>query len=66
MEYEQAKKQKASHRKGEAIVDEDEFTLVTRGGRYRGTLGSVIGAAGKKMLQGHGTIKTIRSSPNRD
>ena len=67
MEYEQAKEQKASHRKSEAIVDEDESTLVTRGGRYRGTLGSVIGAAGqKKKLQEHGMITTIISSPNRD
>ena len=49
-EYEQAKKkQKASHRKGEAIVDEDGFTLVTRGGAYGKTLGGGVGVASKKF-----------------
>ncbi|KAF8915150.1 ribosomal RNA-processing protein 7-domain-containing protein [Mucidula mucida] len=39
-EFELAKaKQKAKYRKGEAIVDEDGFTLVTRGGAYGQTLG---------------------------
>ena len=65
-EYEQAKKQKASHRKGGTSVDEDEFTLVTRGGRYRKTLGGVIRVGSKKMLQEHDMITTIGSSPNRD
>lgn len=49
-EYEQAKKkQKAAHRKGEAIVDEDGFTLVTRGGAYGKTLGGGVGVASKKF-----------------
>lgn len=49
-EYEQAKKkQKASHRKGEAVVDEDGFTLVTRGGAYGKTLGGGVGVASKKF-----------------
>ena len=50
-EYEQAKKQKASHRKGGTSVDEDEFTLVTRGGRYRKTLGGVIRVGSKKCFR---------------
>ena len=47
-EYELARnKQKSSHRKGEAIVDEDGFTLVTRGGAYGKTLGGGVGVASK-------------------
>ena len=47
-EYEVAKgKQKSSHRKGEVIVDEDGFTLVTRGGAYGKTLGGGVGVASK-------------------
>jgi ribosomal RNA-processing protein 7 len=47
-EYELARsKQKYSHRKGEAVVDEDGFTLVTRGGAYGKTLGGGVGVANK-------------------
>lgn len=47
-EYELARsKQKSSHHKGEAIVDEDGFTLVTRGGAYGKTLGGGVGVASK-------------------
>lgn len=49
-EYELAKtKQKSTHRKGEAIVDDDGFTLVTRGGVYGKTLGGGVGVASKKF-----------------
>lgn len=49
-EYEQAKKkQKSKHKKGEAIVDEDGFTLVTRGGAYGKTVGGGVGIASKKF-----------------
>lgn len=51
-EYELAKtKQKSQYRKGEAIVDEDGFTLVTRGGAYGQTLGGGVGVASKKFQQ---------------
>ncbi|KAH0826935.1 ribosomal RNA-processing protein 7-domain-containing protein [Lanmaoa asiatica] len=40
-------KQKLEYRKGEAIVDSDGFTLVTRGGAYGQTLGGGIGVASK-------------------
>ncbi|KAF8834785.1 hypothetical protein BDN67DRAFT_1006022 [Paxillus ammoniavirescens] len=40
-------KQKSTYRKGEAIVDEDGFTLVTRGGAYGQTLGGGVGVASK-------------------
>ncbi|KXN81735.1 hypothetical protein AN958_02592 [Leucoagaricus sp. SymC.cos] len=51
-EYELAKnKQKSQYKKGEAIVDEDGFTLVTRGGAYGQTLGGGVGVASKKFQQ---------------
>ncbi|KAF8447281.1 ribosomal RNA-processing protein 7-domain-containing protein [Boletus edulis BED1] len=40
-------KQKVAYRKGEAIVDDDGFTLVTRGGAYGQTLGGGVGVASK-------------------
>ncbi|KAH9854966.1 ribosomal RNA-processing protein 7-domain-containing protein [Lenzites betulinus] len=49
-EYEQAKKkQESKYHKGEAIVDEDGFTLVTRGGAYGKTLGGGVGVASKRF-----------------
>ncbi|OJT09518.1 Ribosomal RNA-processing protein 7 -like protein [Trametes pubescens] len=49
-EYEQAKKKHESkYNKGEAIVDEDGFTLVTRGGAYGKTLGGGVGVASKRF-----------------
>ncbi|KAG9045695.1 Ribosomal RNA-processing protein 7 [Serendipita sp. 407] len=52
-EYKQAQESKANskYRKGEAIVDEDGFTLVTRGGAYGQTLGGGVGVASKKFMQ---------------
>ncbi|EGN95846.1 hypothetical protein SERLA73DRAFT_187069 [Serpula lacrymans var. lacrymans S7.3] len=51
-DYEQAKnKQQAAYRKGEAVVDEDGFTLVTRGGAYGQTLGGGVGVANKKFQE---------------
>lgn len=51
-EYELAKaKQKSQYKKGEAIVDEDGFTLVTRGGAYGQTLGGGVAVASKKFQQ---------------
>jgi hypothetical protein len=43
-------KQEAKYRKGEAIVDEDGFTLVTRGGAYGQTLGGGVGVASRKFM----------------
>lgn len=51
-EYELAKtKQQSQYKKGEAIVDEDGFTLVTRGGAYGQTLGGGVSVASKKFQQ---------------
>jgi ribosomal RNA-processing protein 7 len=43
-------KQRSKYKKGEAIVDEDGFTLVTRGGAYGKTLGGGIAVADKKFV----------------
>jgi len=43
-------KQKSKYKKGEAIVDEDGFTLVTRGGAYGKTPGGGIAVADKKFV----------------
>ncbi|KAG6329979.1 hypothetical protein ID866_9112 [Astraeus odoratus] len=49
-EFEVARsKQKSTYRKGEAVVDEDGFTLVTRGGAYGQTLGGGVGVASKQF-----------------
>ncbi|KAF8740128.1 hypothetical protein AX14_008544 [Amanita brunnescens Koide BX004] len=44
-------KQKSKYRKGEAVVDEDGFTLVVRGGAYGRTLGGGVAVASKKFQQ---------------
>lgn len=50
-EHEQAKKrQESQYKKGKAIVDEDGFTLVTRGGAYGKTLGGGVGVASKRFM----------------
>jgi ribosomal RNA-processing protein 7 len=43
-------KQKSKYKKGEAIVDEDGFTLVTRGGAYGKTLGGGVTVADKRFV----------------
>lgn len=51
-DWEQAKARRASkYRKGEAVVDEDGFTLVTRGGAYGQTVGGGVGVASKKFQE---------------
>ena len=44
-------KRNSKYKKGEAIVDEDGFTLVTRGGAYGQTLGGGVGVASKKFMK---------------
>ena len=51
-DYEEAKRKRTSeYRKGEAIVDEDGFTLVTRGGAYGKTLGGGVSVATKHFQE---------------
>jgi len=42
-------RRRSKYKKGEAIVDEDGFTLVTRGGAYGKTLGGGVAVADKKF-----------------
>ncbi|KAJ7057107.1 ribosomal RNA-processing protein 7-domain-containing protein [Mycena amicta] len=44
-------KQQSKYHKGEDIVDEDGFTLVTRGGAYGKNLGGGVGVASKKFQE---------------
>ncbi|KAI0638557.1 ribosomal RNA-processing protein 7-domain-containing protein [Trametes polyzona] len=58
-EFEQAKKkQESKYHKGEAIVDEDGFTLVTRGGAYGKTLGGGVGVASKRFQAEQAGVST--------
>jgi ribosomal RNA-processing protein 7 len=51
-EYQLAKQRQTSqYKKGEAISDEDGFTLATRGGAYVQTLGGGISVASKRFQQ---------------
>ncbi|KDQ64126.1 hypothetical protein JAAARDRAFT_117991 [Jaapia argillacea MUCL 33604] len=60
-DYELAKgRQKSTYKKGEAIVDEDGFTLVTRGGAYGQTVGGGVGVASKKFQETGETSKRKR------
>jgi ribosomal RNA-processing protein 7 len=60
-EYERAQlKQESKYRKGEAIVDEDGFTLVTRGGAYGKTLGGGVAVATKKFQETGETNSTSK------
>ena len=61
-EYELAKKkQKSKYRKGEAIVDDDGFTLVTRGGAYGQTLGGGVSVASKRFQRSGETTRNRNS-----
>ncbi|EIW84677.1 hypothetical protein CONPUDRAFT_87266 [Coniophora puteana RWD-64-598 SS2] len=63
-EYNLAKaKQKSKYRKGEAIVDEDGFTLVTRGGAYGTTLGGGVGVASKQFEKEGRTASRKKKEP---
>ena len=62
-DYAQARlKQKSKYKKGEAIVDEDGFTLVTRGGAYGQTVGGGVGVASKKFQKEGVTSKRTRKN----
>ena len=61
-EYKLAKKkQKSKYRKGEAIVDDDGFTLVTRGGAYGQTLGGGVSVASKRFQRSGETTRNRNS-----
>lgn len=58
-------KQKSEYKKGEAIVDEDGFTLVTRGGAYGTTLGGGVGVASKQFMKEMNTGEKVASGKRR-
>lgn len=64
----QENKNKSKYKKGEAIVDEDGFILVTRGGAYGQTLGGGVGVASKKFMeeQKNGTAGGKRNRKKKD
>ncbi|GJJ12542.1 hypothetical protein Clacol_006785 [Clathrus columnatus] len=45
------RKSKSKYKKGEAIVDEDGFTLVVRGGAYGQSIGGGVGVASKLFIK---------------
>ncbi|KAF5392653.1 hypothetical protein D9757_001072 [Collybiopsis confluens] len=50
-ELAKSKRQASKYKKGEAIVDEDGFTLVTRGGAYGQTVGGGVAVATKRFQE---------------
>ncbi|KAI6039986.1 ribosomal RNA-processing protein 7-domain-containing protein [Pisolithus marmoratus] len=63
-EYELAKsRRKSTYHKGEAIVDEDGFTLVTRGGAYGKTLGGGVAVASKQFQATSNTGSKKKKEP---
>lgn len=62
-EYEQArKKHESKYHKGEAIVDDDGFTLVTRGGAYGQTVGGGVAIASKRFQETGSTSTRTRNN----
>ena len=62
-DWEQAKKkQQSKYKKGEAVVDDDGFTLVTRGGAYGQTVGGGVAIASKRFQQTGSTSKRNRKN----
>ncbi|KAI0045109.1 hypothetical protein FA95DRAFT_1544117 [Auriscalpium vulgare] len=53
----------SKYKKGEAIVDEDGFTLVTRGGAYGQAVGGGVGVASKKFVQQHSRKRDAAGKP---
>ncbi|KAJ7093965.1 ribosomal RNA-processing protein 7-domain-containing protein [Mycena belliarum] len=63
-EFELKQTKKASRfRKGEAVVDEDGFTLVTRGGAYGQTLGGGVAVASKQFQETGETRTRKKKAP---
>ncbi|KAJ4479045.1 ribosomal RNA-processing protein 7-domain-containing protein [Lentinula aciculospora] len=66
-EFELAKsKRQSKYKKGEAIVDEDGFTLVTRGGAYGQTVGGGVTVATKKFQETGETSERKKKRPHKE
>ena len=48
-----ALRRESKYKKGEALVDEDGFTLVVRGGAYGQAVGGGVGVASRKFMDDH-------------
>ena len=48
-----ALRRESKYKKGEALVDEDGFTLVVRGGAYGQAVGGGVGVASRKFMDEH-------------
>jgi len=46
-------RRESKYKKGEALVDEDGFTLVVRGGAYGQAVGGGVGVASRKFMDEH-------------
>lgn len=61
-DYDEAQKKRSSqYKKGEATVDEDGFTLVTRGGAYGKTIGGGVGVATKRFQETGETSESAKT-----
>ena len=66
-EYELAKKkQRSKYRKGEAVVDDEGFTLVTRGGAYGQTLGGGVSVASKRFQRSGETTRNKKEKKEKE
>ena len=55
----------SKYKKGEALVDEDGFTLVVRGGAYGQAVGGGVGVASRKFMDERGKGKDGKGMPKR-
>ena len=60
-----ALRRESKYKKGEALVDEDGFTLVVRGGAYGQAIGGGVGVASRKFMDEHVKGEDSRSKRKR-
>ena len=58
-----ALRRESKYKKGEALVDEDGFTLVVRGGAYGQAVGGGVGVASRKFMDEH--VKGVHGKESR-
>jgi ribosomal RNA-processing protein 7 len=57
-----ALRRESKYKKGEALVDEDGFTLVVRGGAYGQAVGGGVGVASRKFMDEYAKGKNGKES----
>ena len=60
-----ALRRESKYKKGEALVDEDGFTLVVRGGAYGQAVGGGVGVASRKFMDEHAKGITEKESESK-